>query len=304
MQEFKYHPSAETVAEITGIDNVEALARGGFKYVFKVSPVESDPYVLKFVRAETTFTEGSEPVTFSEPIQRCLREIALMERCPSKYLPKLGPIEQGYKEVGDSKFLYFSEEMVGERTLRAFMNGKTLDGVTVRKLIRNVASALTAYAPEKIVHRDIKPDNILLRDDSSDFVLIDSGIYYSPTESSLTPSGFYVGTPDYVSPEQMRRSLTLDVRSDIYALGVVAYEALTGTNPHRMFPTAKGILRDQELQHAILYTKPPMIEVDAEKGIDSRLVKVVDMMLEKQAYKRPRTAQALVDMLDSEEESA
>src|SRR6476620_1044677 len=264
MYEFTSHPDRDTVASITGESNVEPLARGGFKYVFRVSPQNSASYVMKFVRSEVRHGNDSEPIYFSEPIQRCLREIALMSRCKSDYLPKLGPIEQGYIEVGDSKFLYFSEEFVGDRTLKTYLGTGTLDGTQAKKLIHDIAEALKAYAPEKVVHRDIKPDNIIVRNDDSGFVLIDSGIYYSPTESSLTPSGFYVGTPLYVSPEQMRRSLSIDVRSDIYSLGIVAYEALTGTNPHTIFPTSKGPLRDQELQNAILYSKPPAIEVDKD----------------------------------------
>ncbi len=301
MYEFTSHPDSETVTAITGETNVEPLARGGFKYVFRVTPQNSEPYVLKFVRSEVTHGNDSEPVYFSEPIQRCLREIALMSRCTSDFLPKLGPIEQGYVDVGDSKFLYFSEELVGDRTLRSLLGTGTLNGDQVKKLILNIAEALRAYIPEKVVHRDIKPDNIIVRNDDSGFVLIDSGIYYSPTESSLTPSGFYVGTPDYVSPEQLRRSPSIDARSDIYSLGVVAYEALTGSNPHRLFPTAKGALRDQELQNAILYSKPPALQVDSTKNISDNLIKLITSMLEKQAYRRPRTADVIIGMIEGEE---
>jgi serine/threonine protein kinase len=134
----------------------------------------------------------------------------------------------------------------------AFVDGETLGNrlatrgrlpiEQVRRILRQVADAL-AYAHAKgVIHRDIKPDNILLAADSDRAVVTDFGIARavddSPTDPSgvaagtrLTATGVAMGTPAYMSPEQCAGDRTLDGRSDLYALGVLAYHMLTGSPP-------------------------------------------------------------------------
>ena len=99
-------------------------------------------------------------------------------------------------------------------------------------LTEELADAL-AYAHSKnVIHRDLKPANILFRSNGK-AVLSDFGIAKSVTDNrELTMTGFSVGTPAYMSPEQ-KLGADIDSRSDLYSLGVVFYELLTGENPHR-----------------------------------------------------------------------
>ncbi len=108
------------------------------------------------------------------------------------------------------------------------------------RILREVASAL-AYAHKRgVIHRDIKPQNVLMEAETGRSLVTDFGIARTETGSSLTASGMLVGTPAYLSPEQITGHPT-DHRADIYALGVMAYEMLTGQPPFSG-PTPTAVL--------------------------------------------------------------
>lgn len=110
--------------------------------------------------------------------------------------------------------------------------------------LRQIASALSAVHAQGVLHRDLKPGNIMLRNDGS-IALIDFGLAKrARLESEITDKGEIFGTPYYMSPEQGHGS-TVDERSDIYSLGVIFYEMLTGEKPYKA-DTAMGIV----YQHA------------------------------------------------------
>jgi serine/threonine-protein kinase PpkA len=129
-------------------------------------------------------------------------------------------------------------------------------------LLSQMADAL-AYAHSKnVIHRDIKPANIMFRSDGQ-AVLTDFGIAKSVSDNrELTQTGFAVGTPAYMSPEQKLGAADIDGRSDLYALGVVFYELLTGRKPHRTTSGNYADLRKQieadvpSLPEEILYLQP------------------------------------------------
>jgi len=115
-----------------------------------------------------------------------------------------------------------------------------MDPAKVVTIITQVAKALSKVHAAGLLHRDIKPDNIFLVDGEEDvFVkLLDFGIAKAATADDAAPldsqtkTGQIVGTPFYMSPEQVTAQKTIDLRSDLWALGVVAFEALTGTRPY------------------------------------------------------------------------
>jgi putative nucleotidyltransferase with HDIG domain len=143
-------------------------------------------------------------------------------------------------ESGDVHFIVMSfldGETIGERLER----NKILDEDVVVRIIRQVASALAAAHDHGIVHRDLKPENIFLLNhpDYPDYVkVLDFGIAkligpHGPDSLRNTMAGTVLGTPAYMSPEQCRPESELDHRSDIYSLGIVMYEMLTGMVPFR-----------------------------------------------------------------------
>ncbi|MGH7624121.1 MAG: protein kinase domain-containing protein, partial [Gemmatimonadaceae bacterium] len=113
-----------------------------------------------------------------------------------------------------------------------------------RRILAEVADALEYAHAHGVVHRDIKPDNILLDRDSGHALVTDFGIARAvEADSRLTATGITVGTPAYMSPEQGMGERDVDGRSDIYSLGVVAYQVLTGSLPFRANNTPAMIMK-------------------------------------------------------------
>jgi serine/threonine protein kinase/tetratricopeptide (TPR) repeat protein len=134
---------------------------------------------------------------------------------------------------GADGFLYYVMPFVEGETLRSRLSRERrlslLDAVTITKTI---AGALDAAHRKGIIHRDIKPENILLQDEVA--VVADFGIAMAVTSAGgerLTETGLSIGTPAYMSPEQVVGERDLDARSDVYALACVAYEMLAGDPP-------------------------------------------------------------------------
>ncbi len=145
--------------------------------------------------------------------------------------------------------------------------------------------ALSAAHRLSIVHRDLKPGNIFLCEGGAVKVL-DFGMSKLAQEESLTQDGYTLGTPEYMSPEQCVGG-TIDIRSDIYAFGVLMYEALTGELPFR----AKN--RQALLEHHQRSRPRPMRQVRADLNIPEELDRIVLSCLAKKPSDRPRDAQVL-----------
>ena len=152
-------------------------------------------------------------------------------------------------QSGDLHYIVMSfleGETLGERLERE----KVLDEATTIRIIRQIASALAAAHDHGIVHRDLKPENVFLLNhpDYPDYVkVLDFGIakLIGPQQASSphnTMMGTVLGTPAYMSPEQCRGQAELDHRSDIYSLGVMLFEMLTGTVPFRRDSPADVLL--------------------------------------------------------------
>ncbi len=102
-----------------------------------------------------------------------------------------------------------------------------LEPALIKKMICEIADILDYVHAHGIIHRDIKPSNIIIEDESNNFFLADFGIARSDHARTLTQSGLIVGTPHYISPEQIQ-GRQIDQRADIYAFGATLYEAATG----------------------------------------------------------------------------
>lgn len=166
------------------------------------------------------------------------------------------------------------------------------------RLLRDVASALAYAHKNGVVHRDIKPDNVMLEDEYAmvtDFgvakALNDSAVADAP--GSLTTSGMALGTPAYMSPEQATADPSVDHRADIYAFGVVAYEVLTGSPPF--------VGRSTQATLAAQVTEPPEPISKRRPNIPQWLADLVMSCLEKRPADRPQGASELLKVLQSSE---
>ncbi len=185
---------------------------------------------------------------------------------------------------------YVDGESVGGRIKR---RGR-LPVEEARRIMKETADALSAAHNLSIIHRDIKPDNILLEGTRGRVMVTDFGIAKALSASSgatLTGVGVAIGTPSFMSPEQAAGEREIDGRSDLYSLGIVAYQMLSGELPF-LAPTVAGILMKQITEPAPdLRAKRPDIPED--------LALAVARCLEKDPENRWPTADALRRSLES-----
>ena len=161
-----------------------------------------------------------------------------------------------------------------------------------RRILRDIADAL-AYAHERgVVHRDIKPDNILIDQGSGRPMVTDFGIAraISDGDSRLTATGIAIGTPTYMSPEQAAGDREIDGRTDLYALGVVAYQMLTGQPPFTAGSTPAILVKH-------LSERPIPVE-QRRADVPRELSRIVMTCLEKDPAARFPSAGAMVAALD------
>jgi eukaryotic-like serine/threonine-protein kinase len=203
------------------------LGRGGMATVFLARAIRDDrPVALKVLHAELASTVGAD---------RFKREIRVAARLQHPNI--LGIIDSGEtpgtREEGGGQ-LWFSMPVVeGENLYERLQREHQLAPDEALRIATAVASAL-AYAHEQgVVHRDIKPDNVML---SGEQVLVaDFGVAraVSEVQEKLTATGMVVGTPTYMSPEQASGDKAIDGRSDTFALACVLYEMLSGEPPFK-----------------------------------------------------------------------
>ena len=172
--------------------------------------------------------------------------------------------EAGGRET--SGLLYYVMPLVTGETLRAYLQRvQQLPIAEAVRIAREVASALDYAHRQHVVHRDIKPENILLHDGSA--LVADFGIalaVQTAGSARMTQTGLSLGTPQYMSPEQAMGEKSIDARSDVYALGAVTYEMLTGDAPFTgstvQAIVAKVLSADPERPTLIRKTIPPHVE--------------------------------------------
>jgi len=205
-----------------------------------------------------------------------------------------------FGETGDG-LVYLAMEYVSGDTLKNLLaKSGPLSLERTARIIRQVADGLDAAHRLGIVHRDLKPDNILVTVDDADgsdrCKVVDFGIAKAigsnEKESGLTRTGFVVGTPEFMSPEQLLGS-DIDHRSDVYALALVAYQCLTLDMP---FDTNTP---DRGMTARLVSTPRPLITVKNDVRWPAALQQVFDQALDKDPAKRTASAGALAKAFEA-----
>ncbi|HUO80773.1 MAG TPA: serine/threonine-protein kinase [Steroidobacteraceae bacterium] len=193
--------------------------------------------------------------------------------------PNILPIYDAGEEGGH--YYVVTEFVHGARTLSAYCKPDNLLRIDdVVELVFKCAKALSYAHGRGVIHRDIKPSNVMLTVDS-DVRIIDFGIAIV-ADSEISRIEGIAGSPSYMSPEQVQ-SLEITNRSDLYSLGAVMYELLTGYRPFRAGNLSK-------LLHQIVYATPPPIHT-LRQDIPEELESVVATAMQKESDKRYRTGQ-------------
>ncbi|MEZ4641319.1 MAG: serine/threonine-protein kinase [Chloroflexota bacterium] len=205
------------------------IGRGGMATVFQAY----DPLFERTVAVKVLPQQMTHEPEFRARFVREAKTIAALEH------PAIVPVYD-FGEEEDQPYLVM-RYMPGGSLAERLQQG-LIDVQETAVIMQRIASALDAAHQQGIVHRDLKPGNILF-DQYGDAYLADFGIVrISQSSAALTASGGVLGTPAYMSPEQVYGDKELDGRSDIYALGVIVFQMLTGTVPYQADTPAKVMM--------------------------------------------------------------
>jgi hypothetical protein len=252
---------------------IEELGRGGMAVVYRAREVALDREVAIKVLPALLAMDAE----FVERFQHEARTAGKLEH------PNIVPI---YRVGQSGHVTYFVMKYLRGQSLSAILRERPkIPAREVQRILIETASALGYAAKFGVVHRDIKPDNILL-DHEGRCVITDFGIAKT-SGARLTAPGTSMGTPRYMSPEHAQ-GVPMDGRSDIYSLGVVAYQALTGTIPF-----------DGEDPFAVLYkhVNSPLPRPDLASTEETTLYSVIERMLAKVPEERFQSAEDLLAAL-------
>ncbi len=251
---------------------LETLGEGGMGAVYKAQDRELGRNVaLKVIRPEL----ASNP----DILQRFKQEILLASKVTDRNIIRI-------YDLGDADGVKFiTMEYVQGEDLRAILRrqGKLAPAEAV-DIMEQTVSGLSAAHREGIVHRDLKPGNIMRASDGRVLVM-DFGLARSLTSDGLTRTGMMLGTMEYMSPEQAQ-GMEVDARSDIFTVGLILYELLTGTMPFQAESAIASLLKRTQ-QRAI-----PVSDID--KNIPGVLSNIVSKCLEKDPALRYQTAETLL----------
>ena len=195
---------------------LKMLGQGGMGAVYKAQDLELDRTVaVKVIRPEL----AADP----KALARFKQEIILARQITHRNVIRIFDLgtHEGFK--------YITMEFVEGRDLAAVRSEKQLPVDEAVRIMRQVCRALEAAHNEKVIHRDLKPQNIMV-DGTGRVHVMDFGLARSVEMSGMTQTGALLGTPAYMSPEQAK-GIPVDERSDIFSFGIILYELLTGKTP-------------------------------------------------------------------------
>ncbi len=257
------------------------IGRGGMGIVYLARDKRlKRPVAVKLLPPELAFR--------SDIRTRFLREA---ETAAQLNHPNIVPIYAVDEREG---LVYFVMGFVdGENLAARLHRAGAMTNSDARRMMIDVAGALAYAHACGVVHRDIKPDNILL-DSSGRVMVTDFGIARAMTQGSdtrLTATGMAIGTPAYMSPEQTTGEKEVDGRSDLYSLGIVGYQMLTGELPFNASSTPALLVKQ-------LSEAPPPIQQKCA-SVDPDLGRAIMILLEKDPEHRFADANALVTALET-----
>src|SRR5271155_2415278 len=258
---------------------LQLLGQGGMGAVYKARDTELERLVaLKLIRPEL----ASHP----EILRRFKQELILAREVTHRNVIRIFDLgqAQGIK--------FITMEYVEGRDLRTIIHEHDKEKMTseeVVPIVLQITAALDAAHNAGVVHRDLKPQNVMLDKDGRVYVM-DFGIARSLETPGMTQTGALMGTPEYMSPEQAKGE-KVDARSDLFALGIIFYEMLTGISPFKA-DTAMAMMFKRTQERAT-----PLAQLNM--GVPAVISDIVSKCLETKAEERYQSAREVITDLEA-----
>lgn len=262
-----------TLSELKkGFVSIERVKKGGQKIVYKATRPDTSIVALKVINNAT------------DP--RVLQEIEVVQKLPIKNIPQI--LEHGvvHDELIDEDVLYIVEEFVEGVSMRDYLSaGKKMNLAYAHKLLKALLEIEVQLEENRILHRDINPNNIILGQ-GGEIYLIDFGLAKNLNGSSLTVTAAAHGpfTPGYAPHEQFSNmKLAQDVRTDLFQIGITIYEGCNGKNPF-VKPNETPF---QIMSRTMTMVPPSLVLAGDTQGMFAQFV---NMLMAKNQSQRPDTA--------------
>jgi serine/threonine protein kinase/tetratricopeptide (TPR) repeat protein len=248
------------------------LGQGAMGAVYKAKDTELDRWVaIKVI----------QPMLVSSPaiLRRFKQELILARQITHKNVIRIFDIG----ETDGMKFITMEYVDGGDLKSVIVEQGK-IPPEEAMNIVRQICHALQAAHAEGVVHRDLKPQNIMM-DQNGRVVVMDFGIAHSQESPSMTMTGALMGTPEYMSPEQAKGEKT-DARADIFAVGIILYEMLTGRIPFKSNTVVETMYKRTQ--------EPAIPPVDLDSSLPIHANKIVMKCLERDPANRYQTVEELL----------
>ena len=253
----------------------QLLGEGGMGAVYKAKDRELERTIaLKVIRTEL----ANNP----EILRRFKQELILARQITDRNIIRIFDLG----EADGIKFITM-EYVEGESLFHMLRNRGTLPVDEAVDILEQVFTGLRAAHREGVIHRDLKPGNIM-RDQQGRVVVMDFGLARTMEGDGMTRTGAMLGTMEYMSPEQAQ-ALDLDARSDIYTMGLIGYELLSGKMPFQAESAIASLLR-RTRERAVPIS-------DITRDVPSALSNIISKCLERDPALRYQSAQAVLDDL-------
>lgn len=265
------------VSDINGYKTKEEwfLGKGTFGSVYKAEK-DGSFFAVKIFQTELLKDEYKKFLD---------REIQALQKINHPNVVKLH--EYGTFEDKGFEYFYILMDLVEGQRLSAYVG--VADEKTVVNLVKSVLSTLDHVHQQGVLHRDLKPDNIMVST-KGDPILLDFGLSKLIDYTSIIQTGEHAGTYYYMSPEQITDSKNIDARSDYFSVGVILYQLLTGVKPFDA-PNVPALIN-------LIQTQYPKAPSDLNPAISNQVENVILKLLEKQPFARYQNVSEIINAFD------
>ncbi|MEG2764709.1 MAG: serine/threonine-protein kinase [Acidaminococcaceae bacterium] len=256
---------------------------GSFGTVYSCEKNEKT-YAIKIFSFSFVFAEFSKGDD-----NRITREITALKSVAHPNI--VSYIDDGEFFDNGVKYLYVIMDYVDGQDLAHYIQTTSISSDEATALFKEILSGVEAIHAQNIVHRDLKPANIYITK-SGQIKILDFGLSKLIDFTSITSTGAEIGSPLYMSPEQVKDGKNVDYRSDYYALGIIFYELLSKNNPY-------GKVQSRAELYYKIITEPPISIRQFVPNVSNTIDNLLSVLLEKENYKRPNNIDEILKYLES-----
>lgn len=273
---------------INGYEIIEFKGKGSFGTVYKCQK-ENCTYAMKIFAIDYVFSEFAKGED-----NRITREIEALKKVHSDYVA--GYVDDGTFVDNGWEYIYVVMDFVEGQDLETVMKDRKFEMDEAIRIFDQILYGIESIHSQNLIHRDLKPANIYLLENGN-IKILDFGLSKLIDYTSITNTGDQLGTPLYMSPEQISDSKNIDYRSDYYAMGVILFKLLTANTPY-------GAVSSREELYYKIKVEPPISIRFFIPTINNSIDNLVMALLQKENYKRPNNIQEIREYIKKDNVTA